>query len=161
MTASLLRIALLAALCCLFPTVMTAGTEIFLKLDGSNRTVAQMKADADGVFSFANLPDGKYKLDVVVATKRFSLDADCDADGNPDFVINATANPAGKSLSKTLRMLITEKGQKKTLTMSEWMQKSSAHSTWQTSGGYEIAIEITVTGNTIKGKIRCSDGACL
>lgn len=155
------RVVLWVCAVLLLPVGLLAGVDLSLKLDGSNRMVAQIKAESDGSFSFSNLPDGKYKLDAVVATKRFSLDADCDADGNPDFVISATANPASKSLSKTLRILITEKGQKKTLTMSEWMQKSSAHSTWQTSGGYEIAIEITVTGNTIKGKIRCSDGACL
>lgn len=152
-------------LLCAMACSAVAGTDVFLKIDGSNRVAAQIKPDADGSFTLANLPDGKYKIEVVVGTKRFILDADCDGDGSPDLAIttlDATGKPiAQKGLPKTLRLLIPEKGQKKVLTMSEWMQKTAQKTAWTTAGTFEICVEVSVSGNTMKGKIRCSDGACM
>lgn len=130
------------------------SVDVLLKSESSGRVVAQIKAESDGSFSFASIPDGKYKLEFVVATKRFALDTDIDADGTPDLELNSTL----AKTTKSIRLTMNEQRVKKPIPMGEWMQKLRA--AWQ-SQGFEIATEIVIQGNSIKGKVRCSDGTCL
>jgi len=132
-----------------------AGTSVSLLLSTSGKTVAQLTPDVSGSVAFANLPDGKYKVELNINMKRFVLDGDVDNDGIADLEITtqqdaATGNKNVK-MSRTFRVLLNDKGKRKSISMSEWSQIQAK--TITADGTQTItAVEIKIEGNSIKIK---------
>lgn len=136
-----------------FAVNASAGTGISLLLQASGKTVAQLTPDMNGSVTFANLPDGKYKAEITINMKRFVLDSDIDSDGMADMEITTQQDAATGSKSikmpKTYRILLTDKGKRKPISMSEWTQALTKQAT---ADGTQtvMALEIKVEGNNIK-----------
>lgn len=123
----------------------------------SGKTVAQLFPDASGSVAFANLPDGNYKIEVNVNGKRFVLENDADNDGIADMVITtqrdaSSANATPSKLVKTIRVLLTDKGKRKSLTMGEWSQLMSKPTSIDAVQS-AIALELKVESNSIKFRV--------
>lgn len=132
-------------------------TSITLMLTMSGKTVAQLFPDASGSVAFANLPDGNYKIEVNVNGKRFVLENDADNDGIADMVITtqrdaSSANATPSKLVKTIRVLLTDKGKRKSLTMGEWSQLMSKPTSIDAVQS-AIALELKVESNSIKFRV--------
>lgn len=151
-------ISLLVAL--LFTLVPSFAGDVVLKMETSGKIVAQKQLDPNGGFSFENLPDGKYKLEFSVGGKRYSVCCDVDGDGMGDFEIITPVQKAGVSTSRSnvrnRSMQVGVDGKIKNLTLADWMAKSKP----QSVPAGEIALQVEVANNTIKGTVRCSDGSC-
>lgn len=143
---------LIAVFCC---APLLAGTTITLMLTSSGKTVVQLSPDMTGTVNFSSLPDGVYKAEININGKRFIIEPDVDGDGMQDLVVTSQADAAsGRAVSKmprTIRLLLNDKGRKKTLTQGDWTTMSMKPN--QTDAAQSlIAVEIKLDANSFKLK---------